>query len=98
MEAGFRQHCGIETYLTDALGDAPDTTLSYSYFRRLFQEYYRMSPGQYLDQLRMAEAKKLLHLGQKQIKAIAEELGFESPYYFSHFCKKHEGVSPKYFC
>ena len=96
METHFRQHRSIESFLhagSERVGHA----VSYSHFRTLFRQCYRLSPGQYLDHLRLAESKRLLHLGEMQVNEIAASLGFESPYYFSRFFKKHQGVSPKCF-
>lgn len=98
MEQDFRSNETIESHLKKFYAAHPSiSSISYSYFRRLFSEVYRISPAQYLDHLKCAEAKKLLHMGQLNIKQIAAELGFQNAYYFSSFFKKHEGVSPKFF-
>ncbi|MBV8253686.1 MAG: helix-turn-helix domain-containing protein [Chitinophaga sp.] len=44
-----------------------------------------------------AEAKRLLLYGDLTIKEVAYKLGFNDPYYFSNFFKKHTQVSPKHF-
>jgi AraC family transcriptional regulator, transcriptional activator of pobA len=42
-----------------------------------------------------SEAKRLLYYESMSVKEIAFRLGFNDPFYFSNFFKKHIGVSPK---
>lgn len=42
-----------------------------------------------------SEAKRLLTYEKLSVKEVAAELGFNDPFYFSNFFKKHTGVSPK---
>lgn len=44
-----------------------------------------------------SEAKRLLTYEKLSVKEVAAELGFNDPFYFSNFFKKHTGVSPKGF-
>lgn len=68
--------------------------LSESAFRRLFEQTYRMSPKQYQQQCRMNEAKWLLSATDKDMKEIAEQVGFYRLHSFSQWFKETEGVSP----
>ncbi len=43
----------------------------------------------------ISEAKRLLTYQSLSIKEVAAELGFNDPFYFSNFFKKHTGQSPK---
>lgn len=43
----------------------------------------------------VGEAKRLLRYEKMSVKEIAAALGFDDPFYFSHFFKKQVGVSPK---
>lgn len=43
----------------------------------------------------VAEAKRELYLSNKPIKQIAEELGFDDPFYFSRIFKNASNVSPE---
>lgn len=45
--------------------------------------------------LTISEAKRLLHYEKLTIKDIAYRLGFNDPFYFSNFFKKHTALSPK---
>ncbi|MEO5673308.1 MAG: helix-turn-helix transcriptional regulator [Chitinophagales bacterium] len=45
----------------------------------------------------ISEAKRLLIYQDLSIKEVAYELGFNDPFYFSNFFKKHTGQSPKAF-
>ena len=42
-----------------------------------------------------SEAKRLLTYGDLTVKEVAYQLGFNDPFYFSNFFKKHTGISPK---
>lgn len=42
-----------------------------------------------------SEAKRLLTYEKLSVKEVAAELGFNAPFYFSNFFKKHTGISPK---
>ena len=64
--------------------------MSESYFRRRFTEYTGMSPLEYRDQLRFAEAKFLLSCGMTVTKA-AEQIGFCDASYLRRLYKKRTG-------
>lgn len=68
--------------------------LSENRFRRLFEEIYDMSPKQYQQQCKMSEAKWLLSSTDKEVKEIAEQVGFTRLHSFSLWFKKIEGISP----
>jgi len=48
----------------------------------------------YLTQVRMEQAKILLADPGSKLVAIANQIGYDDPYYFSHCFKKYFGVSP----
>lgn len=68
--------------------------LSYTKFRRDFKAYSGIPPNQYLQKVRLQQAKRLLCYSEKSIQEIATETGFQSPYYFSRSFKKHYSQSP----
>jgi AraC family transcriptional regulator, transcriptional activator of pobA len=48
-----------------------------------------------INGLIIAEAKRLLMYEKLTVKEVANKVGFNDPFYFSNFFKKHAGVSPK---
>lgn len=68
--------------------------ISYSLFRKIFKQYTGIAPGQYLIQLKIEKAKRLLTLPDKLIKEVAYDLGFDSCFYFSKLFKEKTGFSP----
>ncbi len=48
----------------------------------------------YLTDVRMEQAKILLRNPDNKLIAIANEVGYDDPYYFSHCFKKNTGLSP----
>ncbi len=74
---------------------ANELGVSYSWFRKTFKAYTGMAPGQYLQQLRLEQAKIMLTNTIKPLKQIADDLNFESAFYFSSLFKKKMGVSPE---
>jgi AraC-like DNA-binding protein len=74
---------------------ADELGVSYSWFRKTFKEHTGMAPGQYLQQLRIEQAKIMLADPRKPLKQIAAELNFESAFYFSALFKKKMGSSPE---
>lgn len=65
-----------------------------SYFRKTFTEVYKMPPRKYIGMERMIKARQKLRYSDIPIAAIAEELGFSNPYYFSRAFKKENGCTP----
>lgn len=68
---------------------------SVSYFKRKFKEYYKISPGEYLNEVRINKAKIMLESKMYTLTEIANECGFSSESYFSHAFKNAVGISPK---
>jgi len=69
-------------------------SISYSRFRKLFKSYFGITPGQYILQIRIANAKEMLTNTRQQIQEIAWETGFENPDYFTSAFKHITGISP----
>lgn len=74
---------------------ATEVGLSTSHFRSLFKEYVGTSPGRFLFNLRMLEAKRYLRETVIPIKEISERLGYNNLSHFYRAFKTHEGKSPK---
>jgi AraC-like DNA-binding protein len=68
--------------------------LSQSYFSRLFKTKTDYTPIEYLNRVRIENAKKYLIHSDLSLIEISERVGFSSQHYFSHTFKKMEGVSP----
>lgn len=64
------------------------------YLSRLFTQNEGISFSNYLNQLRIDEAKKLFFNTELKSFEIGERVGIHDPYYFSKLFKKIEGVSP----
>jgi len=76
---------------------AAQLNLSYSSFRRLFKAQTGFSPRQFALQVSLGRAQDILSRTDLPIHSIADELGFESAYYFSKFFKQKTGLSPRAF-
>jgi AraC-like DNA-binding protein len=66
----------------------------YEYLCQIFKENAGITMSIYIQQLRVQRAKYLLSNNDRNVKDIAEEVGFEDPFYFSRVFKKIEGISP----
>ena len=64
-------------------------------FRRRWVEVIGTPPARYLQQLRVAEACRLLVETPLRIKAVAEATGFEDEFYFSRRFRIEVGQSPR---
>lgn len=68
---------------------------SHTYIIRIFREVFGTSPIEYLIQMKIQMAKELLRVcPEKSIRAIGEQMGYSSQYYFSRAFKQVVGVSP----
>ncbi|SDD83483.1 transcriptional regulator, AraC family [Mucilaginibacter pineti] len=74
---------------------AAQHNLSVSHFSNLFRKATGMPPIDYFIHLKMQKACQLLYANADKIKAVAGELGYDDPYYFSRIFKKYIGSSPE---
>jgi len=74
---------------------AREVNFSVSYISALLKKRRGTSFIKMLTELRMEKAKELLSDPSLKIIDIAEQLGYNDSYYFSHCFKKHVGVPPK---
>lgn len=70
--------------------------ISVSTLQRKFQEYFEMSPKQYLIKLRMNRALELLIADELSVREIAFECGFSDEKYFSRAFKNQYGYPPSH--
>ena len=83
----YKENLPIQSY-------AEKCNLSESYFRKKFTEYTGLSPIEYRNQLRFAEAKRMYQTGLSA-QQIAERLGFCDTAYFLKLYKHKIGRTIK---
>jgi AraC family transcriptional regulator len=86
-------HSHLDDKITvDVLADIAH--LSPSHFNRVFREDIGKPPMEYVQDLRLERAKKLLLAGDKSVTAIALECGFGSTSYLSACFQKQNKMTP----
>jgi len=73
---------------------AREINVSPQYFSKLFKEETGKNFIDYLTNVRISAAKKLLSQGRLSIKEICYHIGYSDPNYFSRIFKKVVGVPP----
>ncbi len=68
--------------------------VSETYFRRIFQKAYGISPLKYINRLRISRARELLGSGMYSVAEVSFLSGFNDEAYFSREFKKAVGVCP----
>lgn len=68
-----------------------------TYLVSVFKKVYGVSVMAYYMQLKIDEAKRLIHDGAMTITEISEKLCFSTPQYFSKCFSQHVGMSPRAF-
>ena len=76
---------------------AYEFNFSKEYLARYFKKRMGMSMQEYINYLRISDAKQLLCNSNLNIKEIAYELGFIDEKYFLKLFKKYENLTPKKF-
>jgi len=71
--------------------------VSYSRLRDLFKASRAETLHDFLQRIRLDEARRLLGDSRLTIKEVAARLHFSSEFYFSHFFRKASGMSPTQF-
>lgn len=74
-----------------------DRSIAFEYIRKRFRKETGKSPGSYFKMLKVHAAKKRLVESDEPVSVIAGSLGYDDPYYFSRWFKKHEKVSPAHY-
>jgi AraC family transcriptional regulator of arabinose operon len=75
--------------LADACG------LSVSRLAHLFRAQVGLAPQQFLEGQRLDRARQLLELTPRPVGAVAAEVGYENPFYFTQRFKRATGLSPR---
>ena len=73
---------------------AAEAKTSVSNLRLLVKKELGWAPGQFIAMHRMKVAQYNLSMTSKRVNEVAQLCGFQSVYAFSHFFKKHTGMSP----
>ena len=68
--------------------------ISFSYYKKLFQQRFGTTPKQYLITHRLQYARSLLMNGGFTVTEIADICGYSNIYYFSQAFKNEFGLSP----
>jgi len=76
---------------------AHELNLSPNYFRILFKEVTGLSPGDYLNRLRIVKSLEYLQKTDCSISDAAAQVGIYDANYFSRLFRKIMGYSPTYF-
>ncbi len=63
-------------------------------FQRRFVKATGMSPLEFVHMLRLEEAKQLLEATSKPVEAIANDVGYEDPSFFSRLFRRKVGITP----
>ena len=86
----FKEDINI-TELAKQYGFSPN------YFSKLFKTIINKTPKEFLINVRLDEAKKLLKLGLYTVSEVCTMVGYDDLHYFSRLFKQKEGVSPASF-
>lgn len=69
--------------------------MSASHYSALFRQQHGFPPGDFFLRLRIQRACQLLATTQAPIRAIAVEVGFADPFYFTRYFRRVMGLSPR---
>lgn len=73
---------------------AEKCNISEIYFRKLFTETYKITPKQFIVDIRINKAKQLLSEGFLKVGAVAEQCGFSNQYHFCRLFRERTGLTP----
>lgn len=90
-KAWIESCCNVNISLTQA---ATMARLHPQHFLRLFKKAFKITPHQYLIELRLKKAKRLLESTDRPVYEICNSVGFESLSSFSGLFKKWCGIAP----
>lgn len=79
----------------DFTGLAKSMGMTFDLFRRSFKKKYGVSPKNYLIDLRLEKAKKMLEEPDRNCTQVALECGFSSSAQFSTMFREKYGITPK---
>ena len=65
-----------------------------AYLGKVFHQYTGDNFNNYLDEIRISEAKRLLAMDEYRVYEVAEMVGYSNINYFHNKFKKYVGMSP----
>lgn len=65
-----------------------------SYLSRAFKKKYHVNFSEYLKNIRIEHAKRLLETSSRKTYEIADQIGYDDAHYFGQVFKKKTGMSP----
>lgn len=71
--------------------------LSRFHFAKTYRALTGHAPIQDFILLKMAQACRLLDQGDAEVRQVAEQLGYDDPYYFSRLFRKVVGMAPSHY-
>lgn len=63
-------------------------------YSHIFKQITGSTPMDYLQSIRITNAKKLLHSSSLDMQSVAHQVGYKDEFYFSRKFKQQEGISP----
>ncbi|HSB80066.1 MAG TPA: response regulator [Candidatus Methylomirabilis sp.] len=91
----FIQQQYMQDWTVDQLAKALD--LSVRTMRHVFLRKFGRQPSDYLEEVRLANARVLLATTDSSIRAVATQVGFRDPHYFARVFRQHVGKCPRVF-
>lgn len=88
IEENYNQNYLGLYYISEQVG------VGTSYVSKVFKEEYGIGVVEYMNRLRIINAKKLMETNEMTVKEIAEKVGFTSDIHFIRIFKKYENVTP----
>lgn len=90
---GFMQQRLEQRLTLEQLADAAQQSSRYQFIRQ-YKQRTGQTPMQAFLQMKVSRACYLLEISDDSVAEIAQQFGFEDPYYFSRLFKKIVGVAP----